>query len=148
MAVRAGATSWLGLARRVFETQPSHDYTIQLLRSLVVSAVALIVDFGTLIVLKQKFGIYYLLAATISFCLGILVNYALSVKWVFAYRQLTSRTHEFIVFVIITAAGLLFNLLIIAGMVELLKVDYRVGKAVSTIIVFFWNFLARKKILY
>jgi putative flippase GtrA len=121
---------------------------VQLTRSLIVSAIALVVDFSALIILKQEFGINYLLAAAISFSLGVLVNYSLSVKWVFAYRQLSSKTHEFIIFVVITALGLLFNLLIIAGMVELLKADYRVGKLVSTVVVFFWNFLARKKILY
>lgn len=137
-----------GLIAEVLNLQPSHSAHIQLLRSLVVSAIALIVDFGSLVFMAQEMGIHYLVAATIAFGFGVTVNYILSVKWVFASRKLASRHHEFTIFVIITAIGLGLNLLIIAGMVELLKADYRVGKVVSTIIVFFWNFLVRKKLLF
>ena len=98
--------------------------------------------------MKEKLGIYYLLSAAGSFFMGVLVNYYLSVKWVFATRKLASRRAEFLIFVVITGVGLLFNLLIIAGMVELVKVGYWIALVVATIIVFFWNFLARKKVLY
>lgn len=128
--------------------KPSHNTLVQLVRSLVVSVIALIVDFGLLVILKEHFGVHYLLAATISFGCGVVVNYFLSIKWVFANRKLSSARNEFLIFVVITTLGLAFNLLIIAGMVNIGKVDYRVGKAVSTVIVFFWNFIARKKILY
>ena len=138
----------IGAIKGSYGLERSDDYAIQFIRSLVVSAISLVVDFSILIFLKQVLGVNYLIAATLSFCVGVLVNYLLSVTWVFAQRKLDNRTHEFVIFVVITGIGLVFNLLIIAGMVELLKIDYRVGKAVSTIVVFFWNFLARKKILY
>jgi putative flippase GtrA len=115
---------------------------------MVVSVIAVIVNFGGSYILKEKLGVYYLLSAAGSFFMGVLVNYYLSVKWVFATRKLTSKHAEFLIFVVITGVGLLFNLLIIAGMVELVKVGYWIALVVATIIVFFWNFLARKKVLY
>ncbi len=136
------------LIKETCTLERSSNYMIQFIRSLIVSVIALIVDFSTLVFLKQVVGINYLVAAALGFSVGVLVNYVLSVTWVFAERKLAKRSHEFLIFVVITGFGLIFNLLIIAGMVELLKIDYRVGKAVSTIVVFFWNFLARKKILY
>lgn len=66
----------------------------------------------------------------------------------FAKRKLANRHAEFAIFTIICAVGLGLNLIIIAGLVQLVHFDYRWAKAVSTVIVFFWNFLARKKILY
>ncbi len=135
-------------AKSVCSLDRSSDYTVQFIRSLFVSVASLAIDFSFLIFLKQVVGLNYLLAATLSFCLGVIMNYILSVTWVFADRKIQNRAHEFLIFFLITGLGLLFNLLIIAGMVELLKIDYRVGKAVSTVVVFFWNFLARKKILY
>ncbi len=128
--------------------KPSHNTLVQLIRSLVVSVIALVVDFGLLLIFKEVFGIHYLVAAALSFSCGVIVNYYLSIWWVFADRKLSSARKEFIIFVVITTLGLAFNLAIIAGMVNIGKVDYRVGKAVSTVIVFFWNFIARKKILY
>lgn len=141
------AWSWQ-LAKESFEASPSSKTSIQLIRSLIVSVVALVIDFGGLIFLKEVFSINYLIAATISFLAGVTVNYALSVKWVFAERKLASRKAEFVIFVFICTIGLGLNLAIIAGMVQVGHLDYRVAKAVSTIVVFFWNFIARKKILY
>lgn len=127
---------------------PTKNVTVQVIRSLVVSAIALVADFGTLLFLKEVLGVHYLLAATISFSLGVVVNYVLSVRWVFANRKFTNRHAEFTIFLIICAVGLGLNLAIIAAMVQLLNVDYRIAKIVSTVVVFFWNFVARKKILY
>lgn len=138
---------WL-LALETLTLERSRKISVQLIRSLVVSVIALIADFGLLVILKEVFGLHYLIAATLSFGAGVVINYYLSVWWVFANRKLSSEKKEFLIFVVITTLGLIFNLLIIAGMVNIGKVDYRVGKAVSTIIVFFWNFAARKRILY
>lgn len=127
---------------------PTKNVTVQVIRSLVVSVIAFIADFGMLVVFKEFLGIHYLLAAALSFGVGVVVNYTLSVRWVFADRKLASRHAEFIIFLTICAIGLGLNLMIIAGMVQFLNIDYRVAKIVATIVVFFWNFIARKKILY
>ncbi len=139
--------SWR-LLREVMRLQPSNKYVIQLLRSLVVSVIALIADFGLLVILKEKFGAHYLLAAALSFSLGVVVSYMLSVKWVFATRRLDSYHKEFIIFVIICTVGLALNLAIIALAVSWLEFDYRLAKAISAMLVFFWNFIAKKIILY
>jgi putative flippase GtrA len=136
------------LLRESAKLEPTHDYSVQFIRSAVVSVIAVVVNFGGSYIFKEKLGWYYLLSATLSFFLGVLVNYYLSVKWVFAHRQLQSKHAEFFIFVVITTVGLLFNLLIIAGMVEVVKADYWTALVVATVIVFFWNFLARKKVLY
>lgn len=138
----------LGVARDSWGFKPSQRYTVQLVRSLAVSVISLIFDFSTLVACKELVGINYLVAAAIGFIVGVIVNYLLSIVWVFPDHKLSSRHAEFVIFVIICAIGLGLNLAIIAGMVQGLSVDYRLAKLVSTIVVFFWNFFARKKILY
>jgi putative flippase GtrA len=138
----------LKLVRDAWGLEPSHSASVQLVRSLVVSVIALIADFGSLIILKEFFGVHYLLAAALSFSLGVVVNYGLSVRFVFARRKLASKHAEFVIFVIICAVGLGLNLAIIGGLVQLVYLDYRIAKVISTAVVFFWNFVARKKILY
>jgi len=139
--------SW-NLFRESLRLTPSHRTSVQFMRSMVVSVIALVFDFGLLIFFKQVLGMQYLLAATCSFMIGVLVNYALSVWWVFADHKLASRRAEFVIFVVVTVIGLGLNLAIIAAFVQLGKIDYRFAKAISTVVVFFWNFIARKKILY
>jgi putative flippase GtrA len=123
------------LLRESAKLEPTHDYSVQFIRSAVVSVIAVVVNFGGSYIFKEKLGWYYLLSATLSFFLGVLVNYYLSVKWVFAHRQLQSKHAEFFIFVVITTVGLV-------------KTDYWTALVVATVIVFFWNFLARKKVLY
>ncbi len=136
------------LAGEVCTTRRSSSGMIQMIRSLVVSVIALSADFSFMVVLKEGLHVHYLLASAAGFTLGVVVNYLISVGWVFADRKLTSKHAEFTIFVGICLAGLLLNLGIIASLVEFVGLDYRISKAVSTVVVFFWNFIARKRILY
>jgi putative flippase GtrA len=147
-SARKQTVEWsVAFLKECCELKPSRKSSVQLVRSLAVSVIALIVDFSTLVFLKEAGNMHYLLAAALGFSLGVVVNYILSVKWVFANRKFASKHAEFTIFVVICAIGLALNLLIIWGLVQL-TLDYRVAKAISTVIVFFWNFVARKKILY
>jgi putative flippase GtrA len=136
------------LIKESAKREPTYQNHVQFVRSAIVSVIAVVVNFGASYIFKEILGFYYLLAASLSFFLGVLVNYYLSVRWVFANRQLESKHMEFILFVVITTVGLLFNLLIIAGMVEIVKTGYWMALITATVLVFFWNFLARKKFLY
>jgi putative flippase GtrA len=127
---------------------PTHHKSTQIFRSIAVSFIALLCDFSLLIVFKEFGGLHYLLAALLSFCAGVYVNYLLSNKWVFAHRQLESKNKEFVLFFVISAIGLSLNLGIIYSSVQFLNFDYRVAKVVAAAVVFFWNFLMRKKLLY
>lgn len=60
----------LVLARNTMTLAPSDETKVQLVRSVAVSVVALIADFGGLIILKEKLGIQYLLAAPEFFRIG------------------------------------------------------------------------------
>ncbi len=144
---RGSMWSWKTV-KDTLSLQPNSSPTIELTRSLIVSVIALIVDFSTLVFTKEKLGINYLVAATLGFLAGVVVNYILSVRWVFTKRQLASKHIEFAIFVVICGVGLALNLLIIAGLVEWLSFDYRIAKLIAVILVFFWNFLMRKKVLY
>lgn len=136
------------LTKDTMTIHPSSRRLVELTRSGIVSVIALIVDFGLLVILKEHFSVYYLSAAAVSFSVGVVVNYALSVAWVFTKRKLESRRNEFLVFLAICIIGLVLNLIIISGAVTLFALDYRGAKAISTVVVFFWNFLVRKKLLY
>ena len=148
MATKEGIGKIVHAGRVVAGRKPHANTYVQLIRSLVVSVVALVFDFSTLVLLKEKVGINYLVAATLGFSVGVVVNYILSAYWVFTDRKLASAKAEFVVFVVICTIGLVLNLIIISLLVEQLRVDYRLAKLFATVAVFFWNFVARKKILY
>jgi len=126
----------------------TNNTLIQLFRYGFVGGTAFIVDFSVLYLLTEYLNVYYLLSATFSFILGILVNYVISIIWVFKYRNFSKKIYEIAIFIIIGVLGLGLNLLIMWFCTEILFIYYIYSKIISTIIVFLWNFFARKFILF
>ena len=86
----------------------------------------------------------YLLAATISFIAGLLVNYALSKFWVFHDSKLHNQTHEFLFFSLIGLVGLGLNDLIFWILTSGLGLFYIFSNVIATFIVDFWNLVPGK----
>ena len=95
---------------------------------LLVSAGALAVDYGLLLVLSKGFGIHHLLANPISFTTGAIIAYLGSVYWVFDRRKLDNRSLEFGSFVAIGVGGLLVNQLFIWLGTDLAGYDVAISK--------------------
>ncbi len=122
---------------------------IQFFRYFFVGGLAFVVDFGLLYFLTEFAGFYYLFSATISFTAGLCVNYIISIKWVFSQNKgLKNKKIEFLIFSFIGIVGLLLNAIFIWFFTEKLLFYYMISKVLSTVIVYFWNFFARKYILY
>jgi putative flippase GtrA len=121
---------------------------IQMFRYLFVGAAAFIVDFLSLFILTDFFGIYYLISAAIAFILGLIANYFFSISWVFNKRKLKSRHFEFGVFAVIGIVGLGFNEVFIWFFTQDLQLYYLISKIFAAVIILFWNFFARKYILF
>ena len=135
------------LFNKLFKEE-TENTLIQLFRYGFVGGAAFLVDYGVLVLLTEVFGMHYLLSATISFILGLVTNYLLSVVWVFNNRTLGNRWAEFTVFAIIGVIGLGLNALIMYVCTDKMGIHYMISKIISTVIVFFWNFFARKFVLF
>ena len=127
---------------------PTESTFIQLFRYGFVGGLAFLVDYGTMVLLTEFAGMHYLLAATISFILGLITNYLLSITWVFNQHKLNNRWFEFLLFAFIGVVGLGLNDAIMFLCTERCGIHYTFSKIIATAIVFFWNFLARKLILF
>ena len=135
------------LFNKLFKEE-TENTLIQLFRYGFVGGAAFLVDYGVLVLLTEVFGMHYLLSAPISFILGLVTNYLLSVVWVFNNRTLGNRWAEFTVFAIIGVIGLGLNALIMYVCTDKMGIHYMISKIISTVIVFFWNFFARKVVLF
>ncbi len=133
--------------RRVFVHKTQNSY-VQFFRYGFVSVVAVIVNGGGLVILKDKGHLNYLIAATISFLAGLIVSYALSALWVFHSSKILNRKHEFVLFGIIGLVGLGLSDFILWVLTSGLGLYYLASWVIATIIVYFWNFGARKKYVF
>ncbi|MBP3228601.1 MAG: GtrA family protein [Bacteroidaceae bacterium] len=132
---------------RVFKDS-SDNTLVQLFRYFFVGGLAFVVDYASLFVLTEYIGLSYLWSAAVAFLLGLAVNYLISNVWVFTRHRVENRWTEFAVFSLIGIIGLGFNELIMYAGSGLLHLHYMLSKLCSTAIVFFWNFFARKFILF
>ena len=94
------------------------------------------------------------------FVAGLLVNYVLSTFWIFKKSKIKNRLAEFAAFAAVGVVGLGINAAIIWFFKDILASKlifgtllpqdkyYLVGKLVSTVIVFIWNFAGRKFIIF
>jgi putative flippase GtrA len=133
--------------RALFVAETQNTY-IQLFRYLWVGGVAFVVDIGILALLTEIFSVHYLVSGAIAFLFGLSTNFIISVFWVFPQSSVSSRFAEFTVFAAVGIVGLLLNEAIMWTFTDLLHFHYIFSKVVSTIIVFLWNFTARKFLLY
>jgi len=121
---------------------------IQLFRYAVVGGCAYAIDFGALFYLTDYLHIHYLISAAAAFSLGLMTNYILSIYWVFSKRSVSNKQTEFLLFALIGLIGLGFNEAAMWLFTGLASFHYLVSKLISTVFIFFWNFFARKKILF
>ena len=121
---------------------------IQIIRYFISGSIATIVDFGLLYLLTEFFDFYYLLSAVISFSVGLLITYLFSITWIFNQRRISNRWIELLIFSSIGAIGLLLTYLFMQYFTEVIKLHYMLSKVLTTIIVFFWNFLTKRFILF
>lgn len=119
----------------------------QIMKFGIIGVIAFGIDYGLLIFLTEVFGIEYLLSATISFTVSVVFNYVASMRYVFAHKEGMSRRREFVIFVVLSAIGLVINNVCLWAGTDLLGVDYRLSKIAVTAIVMVWNFITRKLFL-
>jgi putative flippase GtrA len=120
----------------------------QLLRSILVSMFSFGVDFGALALLTEAAGLHYLASAAPSFLLGTSVSYLLSILWVFEVRRFPSRTLEYLVFILVGVVGLGLNEALLWLLTDPVGIYYLVSKVIAAALIFFWNFAARRYLLF
>jgi putative flippase GtrA len=126
----------------------AHTTGGQLLRSMGVSLIAFAADFALLALLTEAARLHYLLSAAISFLLGTSVSYLLSVLWVFPVRRYASRLLEYALFIFVGLVGLGLNEAFLWALTEKVGIYYLASKVIAASLIFFWNFGARKLLLF
>ena len=128
---------------------------LEFLRYAVVGGIAFVADFATLWLTQElvfkplSYGVY--LATACGFVVGLSVNYALSLAFVFTQAKDRGRGRSvgaFLVFGIIGLLGLGWTELGMWLGVAVLGWDYRLVKIFVTGAVLMWNYLGRKILIF
>lgn len=117
-------------------------------RYFLVGGAAACVDIGLFTLFARQLGLPYLRVSVASFVLATLVNYWLSIRFVFVSGQRFRRRWEVAMVFLVSAAGLGLNALVLWLCVEFARLDLLLAKVLATGMVFFWNFFARRVLIF
>ncbi len=116
---------------------------IQLIKFSIVGVIASVVDIGVLVFLKEILSADVLISSAISFSVSVIVNYLLSMAFVFTSKN-QNKFKEFVIFVLLSVGGLGLNQLILWAGVSFTSIHYLVIKILAMVIVPIYNFITRK----
>jgi putative flippase GtrA len=137
--------------KRLRRKMPRSSLMGQFVRYLVTGGLAFVVDFGLYALCLYKFDWFYLLANLVGLVAGLVINYIMSIAWVFSEckRVLEDRkTAEFTIFAVVGFLGVGINELLMLLMVGGFKWDEMISKMAAAVLVLMWNFGARKMMLF
>jgi len=106
------------------------------------------VDIGLFMLFAQHYALPYLRVAAATFVIATLVNYVLSVRFVFVSGVRFRRRSEIALVFAVSAIGLALNQAILALAVEVARIGLLPAKVAATGTVFFWNYFARRRFVF
>ncbi|HEY3418438.1 MAG TPA: GtrA family protein [Armatimonadota bacterium] len=122
----------------------------QITRFLLVSTISTAIDYLVLLALAALLpGTMAMkaLALAVGYLVGTIINFVLARAWVFTPTRLPVVL-EFIFVAIIGAIGLGLTELVSLWIIRHLGWHLLLAKTAAVVIVFFWNYLARRVIIY
>lgn len=118
-------------------------------RYLLVGVISFGVDFTVLVALTEVAGLHYLVSGALAFTVGVLINYLLSVTWVFERRgRAHNTTFEFLVYAVIGVTGLGVNQVVLYSLSDILDFHYTLSKLAAGAAVLLWTFFLRRAVLF
>lgn len=126
----------------------SNDISSQLFRSTIASSISFLMDFLTLICLVEIFNVHYLTAGVIGFITGTTILYFISIIWVFYNRKVKNKFFEYLIFMLLGFIGGTLNTVFLWVLTEKTGMFYMLSRITSATLIFFFNFSARKLILF
>jgi len=116
-------------------------------RFLSISIIATAIDVALLFILTEYTVLTYFYSAPIAYLSSTLPNFTLNKLFNFKNKS-KKFFKQYLTFISISIVGLLFNQIIIFGLVEYFSIYYLYAKGVAIVLVFFWNFISNKNVTF
>jgi putative flippase GtrA len=117
---------------------------MKIVRYFFVGGIAAAVDITIFFVFAKLFGFNYLTVGACGFVIATLVNYVLSIRYVFESGARFERKQEVMFVYIVSILGLLWHQAVLFVCVDVLKIELMSSKVTATASVFLWNYITRR----
>ena len=134
--------------KQIFGINYTDNETIKVLIYLCIGGTAALIEWGLFYGFYHWLSINYLVATALAFMLSTLYHYLLGNVFVFDSGARFGRKKELSLVFLVSAVGLLFNLLLMGMFVGFLDWNAMAAKVAASCIVVVWNYLSRKKWIF
>ena len=114
---------------------------------LIVGGIATIVEWIIFYILNSLFYLNYIPSTIIAYIISTFSNWAAGRLLVFKSSEKGFVAEIFTIYAA-SIIGLLLNLVIMWMMIDFVNTNTMIAKVVATILVFLWNFMVRKIVIY
>ena len=115
---------------------------------LIVGGLATIVEWSGFWIFFDMLHIQYLLATALAFAFSTFANWLFGRILVFRGTQQQSLLKEIASIYLTSLGGLMLNLIIMYVMVDFIGIAEMIAKITATVLVFSYNYIIRKKLIY
>ena len=109
---------------------------------------AAIVDLSIFFIFAKLSNFNYLFVSSVSFIITILVNYFLSIKFVFQTNIRFGTKSEVFLIYLISSVGIVLHLIILFLCIDQLFIEKMISKFIAITSVFIWNFTAKNYFVF
>jgi putative flippase GtrA len=113
-----------------------------------VGGFSFLANLGVFLVLVRIFELHWFAANVAGFVVGTLMNYVLSVRFVFESRIFLRRHLEVFLTVMVSLLGVAMETLFIYIGHEVMNITLIISKVIAAGVVFFWNYGARRFLVF
>lgn len=122
---------------------------MKFVRYFFVGGAAAALDFLVFALLTKLDHVPWFWSAFISFTAATLLNYFLSIRFVFQSGvRFSQKHHEVLLVFLVSLIGLAINQLVLWFCIEKLGIGALIAKVIGTGTVFFWNYAARRHFVF
>ncbi len=121
---------------------------MKVIRYFCVGGTAAAVDIGFFAVSVKVFQFNWFFVALLSFVLATVLNYLLSIRYVFESGIRFKKQVEVSLVFLVSGIGLVINLTVLWLLIETSGMDEVLSKLIATGTVFFWNYTARSRFIF
>lgn len=118
----------------------------KVIRFIISGGTSAMVLLGTVYVLKENVGMWYIHASTIGFVVSVFINFSLQKLWVFKNTNHDESVKQIVHFFMVATCNLGLNMLIMYMLVSKFLIWYMFAQVCSALIIACWSFLVYKKI--
>lgn len=121
---------------------------LKFIKYFVVGGFAALVNITIFFIFAKLLQMNYFVVGALAFIIATLINYALSVRYVFKSGVRFSKKHELLWTYVISVIGLVGNEIILYLLINLLHIEIMASQVIAIGAVFLWNYIARNSFVF